>query len=168
MASFEEAMQLIINQAESLSTKMTVEDKAEVTKAGAKVFEQALAYEVRNRHYRHRDTGEDPHLADSIVMKNKNIDGVKDGQSVVGWERSTAKATHTKGYIANIINNGSRFPRFTTRSGRKYKKPGEVAVHADHFIEETRKNPIVQQGILKAEAEAMRKIINRKKKESNL
>ncbi|NYZ60020.1 hypothetical protein EM804_13035, partial [Lactococcus lactis] len=46
--------------------------------------------------------------------------------------------------------------------------PGEVAVHADHFIEETRKNPIVQQGILKAEAEAMRKIINRKKKESNL
>ncbi|MDM5143823.1 hypothetical protein ICE98_00894 [Lactococcus lactis] len=51
MATFEEAMQLIINQAESLSTKMTVEDKAEVTKAGAKVFEQALAYEVRNRHY---------------------------------------------------------------------------------------------------------------------
>ena len=48
MATFEEAMQLIINQAESLSTKMTVEDKAEVTKAGAKVFEQALAYEVRN------------------------------------------------------------------------------------------------------------------------
>lgn len=91
MATFEEAMQLIINQAESLSTKMSVEDKAEVTKAGAKVFEQALAYEVRNRHYRHRDTGEDPHLADSIVMKNKNIDGVKDGQSVVGWERSTEK-----------------------------------------------------------------------------
>ncbi|MDM5143822.1 hypothetical protein ICE98_00893 [Lactococcus lactis] len=101
-------------------------------------------------------------------MKNKNIDGVKDGQSVVGWERSTEKGTHTKGYIANIINNGSRFPQFTTRSGRKYKKPGEVAVHADHFIEETRKNPIVQQGILKAEAEAMRKIINRKKKENNL
>ena len=42
MATFEEAMQLIINQAESLSTKMTVEDKAKVTKAGAKVFEQAL------------------------------------------------------------------------------------------------------------------------------
>ena len=38
MATFEEAMQLIINQAESLSTKMTVEDKAEVTKAGAKVL----------------------------------------------------------------------------------------------------------------------------------
>lgn len=168
MATFEEVMQLLINQAESLSTKMSVEDKAEVTRAGAKVFKQALKQEVLSRHYRHRDTGEDPHLADSIVMKNKNIDGVKDGQSVVGWERSTAKGTHTKGYIANIINNGSRFPQFTTRSGRKYKKPGEVAVHADHFIEETRKNPIVQQGILKAEAEAMRKIINRKKKESNL
>lgn len=163
MATFEEAMQLIINQAESLSTKMTVEDKAEVTKAGAKVFEQALKQEVLSRHYRHRDTGEDPHLADSIVMKNKNIDGVKDGQSVVGWKRSTAKGTHTKGYIANIINNGSRFPQFTTRSGRKYKKPGEVAVQADHFIEETRNNPVVKQGILKAEAEAMRKIINRKK-----
>ena len=96
MVSFYDAMQLIVDRAEELSTKMSVEDKAEVTKAGAKVFEQALAYEVRNRHYRHRDTGEDPHLADSIVMKNKNIDGVKDGQSVVGWERSTEKGTHTK------------------------------------------------------------------------
>lgn len=168
MATFEEAMRLVVDQAESLSTKMSVEDKAKVTKAGAKVFEQALKQEVLSRHYRHRDTGEDPHLADDIVVKNNNIDGVKDGQSVVGWERSTAKGTHTKGYIANIINNGSRFPQFTTRSGRKYKKPGEVAVQADHFIEETRNNPVVKQGILKAEAEAMRKIINRKKKESNL
>jgi len=168
MVSFYDAMQLIVDRAEELSTKMSVEDKAEVTKAGAKIFEQALKQEVLSRHYRHRDTGKDPHLADSIVIKNRNIDDVKDGQSVVGWERSTEKGTHTKGYIANIINNGSRFPQFTTRSGRKYKKPGEVAVHADHFIEETRKNPIVQQGILKAEAEAMRKIINRKKKENNL
>ncbi len=164
MATFEEAMKLLVDEAEALSTGMSVEDKAKVTKAGAKVFKQALDYEVRNRHYRHRDTGEDPHLADDIVIKNKNIDDVKDGESVVGWERSTTKGTHTKGYIANIINNGSRFPQFTTRSGRKYKKPGEVAVHADHFIEETRNNPVVKQGILKAEAEAMRKIINRRNK----
>ena len=36
MATFEEAMQLITNQAESLSTKMTVEDKAEVTRRALK------------------------------------------------------------------------------------------------------------------------------------
>ena len=52
MATFEEVMQLLINQAESLSTKMTVEDKAEVTRAGAKVFKQAIKQEVLSRHYR--------------------------------------------------------------------------------------------------------------------
>lgn len=162
MATFEEVMQSIVDEAEAISTKMSVEDKAKITKAGAKIFRQALESEVRNRHYRHRDTGEDPHLADGIVLKNRNIDNVKDGTSVVGWERITAKGTHTKGYIANIINNGSRFPQFTTRSGRKYKRPGEVAVKADHFIEETRANPVVRAGILKAEAEAMRRIINQR------
>lgn len=164
MATFEEAMNLLINEAESLSVGMSVEDKAEVTKAGAKMFEQALKQEVLSRHYRHRETGEDPHLADMIVVKNSNIDGVKNGESVVGWERSTTKGTNTKGYIANIINNGSRFPMFTTRSGRKYKKAGEVAITADHFIEETRENPIVKEAILKANAGAMKRIINRRNK----
>lgn len=168
MATFEEVMQLIIDNAEEISTKMSVEDKSKITKAGAKAFKLALTSEVRDRHYRFRETGEDPHLADSIVMKNHNIDGVKDGQSIVGWERSNVKRTHTKGYIANIINNGSRFPQFTTRSGRKYKKAGEVAVHADHFIEETRDNPIVRQFVLKAEAEEIRKLINRKNNGGNL
>lgn len=164
MATFEEAMQVLIDAAESVSTKMPVEDKSIITKAGAKVFEQALSYEVRNNHYRHRETGEDPHLSDGIVIKNKNIDGVKDGQSLVGWEKSTTKGTNAKGYIANIINNGSRIPQFTTASGRKYKHPGAVAVQADHFIEQTRANPVVKEGILKAETEAMRKIINRRNK----
>jgi Bacteriophage protein of unknown function (DUF646). len=165
MATFEEAMQRVIDTAESVSTKMPVEDRAKVTRAGAKAFKQALTREVRNRHYRHRETGEDPHLAEDIVMQSKNIDGVKDGQSVVGWEKSNVKGTHTKGYIAHIINNGSRIPQFTTRSGRKYKTPGAVAIHADHFIEETRENPIVKEMVLNAESEAMRKIINRRNKQ---
>lgn len=164
MATFEEAMQVLIDAAESVSTKMPVEDKAKVTRAGAKVFQEALGAMVRYKHYRYRETGEDPHLADDIVIQNKNIDGVKDGSSVVGWEKSTAKGTNTKGYIANIINNGSRIPRFTTASGRKYKRPGAVAVQADHFIEETRENPVVQSAVLTYEAEAMRKIINRRNK----
>lgn len=164
MATFEEAMQMIVAAAESVSTKMPVEDRAVITRAGAKVFQQALTYEVRNRHYRHRETGEDPHLAEGVVTQNKNIDGVKDGQSVVGWEKSNIKGTNTKGYIANIINNGSRIPQFTTRSMRKYKNPGAVAINADHFIEETRANPVVKAGILKAESEAMRRIINRRNK----
>lgn len=103
-------------------------------------------------------------MAEGIVTQNKNIDGVKDGQSVVGWEKSNIKGTNTKGYIANIINNGSRIPQFTTRSMRKYKNPGAVAINADHFIEETRANPVVKAGILKAESEAMRRIINRRNK----
>nr|WP_242328030.1 HK97 gp10 family phage protein [Lactococcus lactis] len=165
MVTFEEALKRVVDEAEAVSTKMSVEDKARITKAGAKVFKEVLQAEVKKRHYRDRKTGEDPHLADGIVIKNKNIDGVKDGTSTVGWEKSTTKGTRTKGYIAHIINDGSRFPQFTTASGRKYKKAGEVAVRADHFIEETRNNPAVKKAILEAEAKALRRIVNRRNKE---
>ncbi|MGY0180645.1 hypothetical protein [Lactococcus garvieae] len=164
MATFEEAMKLLIDEAEALSIGMSVEDKKEVTKAGAKVFQKALEAQVVRKHYRYRKTGENPHLSEGIKVKNTNIDNVADGQSIVGWERSTKTGTNTKGYIANIINNGSRIPQFTTRSGRKYKNPGAVAINADHFIEETRENPIVQEMILTAESEALRRIINRRNK----
>ena len=162
MVTFEEALQRVVDEAEAVSTKMSIEDKAKITRAGAKVFQEALKAEVKKRHYRDRKTGEDPHLADEIVIKNRNIDGVKDGTSVVGWERSTAFGTRTKGYIAHIINDGSRFPQFTSFSGRKYKKAGEVAINGDHFIEQTRDNPAVKQAILEAEAKTMRRIINRR------
>lgn len=161
MATFEEAMQLLVDEAEAVSTNMTVEDRMEITRAGAKVFQEALSAMVRNKHYRDKKTGEDPHLADGVVIKNSNVDGIKDGTSVVGWERDTAKGTRTVGYIANIINNGSKIPQFTTRH-RKYKHPGAVAVKADHFIEETRENPAVQAAILVYESEAMKKIIERR------
>lgn len=162
MATFEEAMQVLIYEAEAVSTNMTIEDRRKVTKAGAKVFQEALGKEVRSRHYRNRKaTKEDPHLADEIVVKNSNVDGVKDGTSVVGWERDTTKDTRTVGYIANIINNGSKIPQFTSRH-RKYKHPGAVLINADHFIEDTRNNPVVQAAILAAESKAMKKIIERR------
>lgn len=158
---FEEAMEVLVKRAESISTKMPIEDKAKITNAGAKVFKRELKKETKNRHYRDRKTGSNPHLADGIMSKNKNIDGVKDGTSIVGWERKSLKGGHSKGYIANIINNGSKIPMFTTRSGRKYKNPGAIAVKADHFIDEVRDRKIVKDEILKAEAAMFANVIEK-------
>lgn len=152
--SFEEFFNDFVKQAEDLTVNLPVEDKAKVTKAGAKVFAKELEAEYKQKHYRHRETGQDPHLADSVIMQNTNIDNMKDGSSTVGFNQH-------KAYIANFIENGTKFPMYTKR-GRQYKHAGQVNITADHVIRDLRANPNVQAKMLKAEAKAYNKILEKK------
>lgn len=152
--SFEEFFNNFVKQAEDLTVNLPVEDKAKVTKAGAKVFAKELEAEYKQKHYRHRETGKDPHLADSVIMQNKNIDGMKDGTSTVGFNTQ-------KSYISNFIENGTKFPMYT-KKGRQYKHAGQVNITADHVIRDLRENPNVKAKMLKAEAEAYNKILEKK------
>ena len=152
--SFEEFFNDFVKQAEDLTVNLPVEDKTKVTKAGAKVFAKELEAQYKQKHYRHRETGEDPHLADSVIMQNTNIDGMKDGTSTVGFNQE-------KAYIANFIENGTKFPMYTKR-GRQYKHAGQVNITADHAIADLRVNSNVQAKMLKAEAEAYKKILEKK------
>ena len=152
--SFEAFFEDFVKQAEDLTVNLPVEDKAKVTKAGAQVFAKELEDVYKQKHYRHRKTGEDPHLADSVIMQNTNIDGMKDGSSTVGFNQG-------KAYIANFIENGTKFPMYTKR-GHRYKHAGQVNITADHVIANLRANSNVQAKMLKAEAKAYNKILEKK------
>lgn len=154
--SLESILNAFIEDAESVSTNMTVEDKQKVTKAGADVFANELESEYKTNHYRHRTTGKDPHLADSVMTQNTNVDGMKNGASVVGFSKD-------KDYIANFIENGTKFPMYTSK-GRKYKHGGQVAINGDHTIDNLRNDSQLQAKILEAQALEYKKIIDRRNK----
>lgn len=152
--SFEDIMQSLVDDAESVSSNLSVEDKAKITKAGADVFAKGLAKVTKAKHYRNRKTGENPHLADSVIVQNKNVDGLKDGSSTVGWSSE-------KAYIARFINDGTRFPIFS-KKGRKYRKAGQVAITADPFVSEYRDSSESQNAVLEAEAQVFSEILRKK------
>lgn len=154
--SLEDILNAFVEEAEAVSTAMTVEDKAKVTKAGADVFAKEVEAEYKANHYRHRETGEDPHLADSVITQNSNVDGMKNGSSTVGFDP-------VKAHIANFIENGTRFPMYTSK-GRKYKHGGQIAVNGDHAIDDLRNNPEVMSKVVEAQAQAYKKIIDRRNK----
>lgn len=152
--SFEEALNEIVDNAEKASTKMTVDDKAKITRAEASVFKNELEHVVEEKHYRDRITGKDPHLANTVILQNRNVDGMKNGASTVGWSKD-------KAYIANFIENGTKFPMYS-RKGRKYRKGGQVAVHADHFVRKLRDDPALHDRMVRAGAAEYRKIIKKR------
>ncbi|WCE24257.1 HK97 gp10 family phage protein [Weissella cibaria] len=152
--SLEDILNAFIEDAEAVSTNMTVEDKAKVTKAGADVFAKELEAEYKAHHYRHRTTGKDPHLDDSVMAQNTNVDGIKNGSSTVGFSKD-------KAYIANLIENGTKFPMYTSK-GRKYKHGGQVAINGDHAIDNLRNDSQLQAKVVEAQAEIYKQIINRR------
>lgn len=152
--SLESILNALIEDAEALSTNMTVEDKAKVTKAGADVFAKELEAEYKANHYRHRTTGKDPHLADSVMTKSTNVDGMKNGSSTVGFSKD-------KAYIANLIENGTKFPMYTSK-GRKYKHGGQVAINGDHVIDNLRNDSKLQDKIVQAQAAVYKQIVDRR------
>ena len=133
---------------------MTVEDKVKLTKAGANVFAKELESEYKANHYRHRTTGKDPYLAESVMTQNANVDGMKNGSSTVGFSKN-------KAYIANFIENGTKFPMYTSK-GRKYKRGGQVAINGDHAIDNLRNDSQLQAKIVEAQAEVYKQIIDRR------
>ncbi|WP_195308076.1 HK97 gp10 family phage protein [Weissella confusa] len=152
--SLESILNAFIEDTEAVSTEMTVEDKQKVTKAGADVFAKELEDQYKANHYRHRTTGKDPHLADSVIAQNTNVDGMKNGSSTVGLSKD-------KAYIANFIENGTKFPMYTAK-GRKYKKGGQVAINGDHTIANLRNDSQLQAKIVEAQAEVYKQIIDRR------
>ena len=152
--SLEDILNAFIEDAEAVSTQMTVEDKAKLTKAGADVFAKELESEYKANHYRHRQTGKDLHLADSVMAQNTNVDGMKNGSSTVGFSKD-------KAYIANFIENGTKFPMYTSK-GRKYKHGGQVAINGDHVIDNLRNDSKLQDKIVEAQAAVYKQIVDRR------
>lgn len=152
--SLEDILNAIISDAEALSTQITVEDKAKLTKAGADVFAKELETEYKANHYRHRTTGKDPHLAESVMAQNANVEGMKNGSSTVGFSKDKAD-------IANFIENGTKFPMYTSK-GRKYKHGGQVAINGDHAIENLRNDSKLKDKIVEAQAAVYKQIVDRR------
>ena len=152
--TFEEALNQVVEDAESVSTKMSVEDKAAITKAEAQVFKQALKEKTKAQHYRDRVTGESLHLADTVISQNRSVDGFKNGTSVVGWPQD-------KAYIANFLENGTKFPMYS-KKGRKFKHAGQVAVRADHFVRDLRNDSVLHERMLLAGANKYAQIIKKR------
>lgn len=152
--TLEDILNQIVDEAESISSKMSIEDRAAITKAEAQVFKQALKEKTRAKHYRSRVTGESVHLADSIISQNRSVDGFKNGHSAVGWSED-------KAYIANFIENGTKFPMYS-KKGRKFKHPGQVAVTADHFVRDLRDDPVLKNRMLQAGAKKYAQIIRKR------
>ncbi len=108
--------------------KRLVPNRAErtiITKTGADVLQKKLADETKRLHYSNRiATGNDPHLADSVLVSSKNVDGDVDGTATVGWVKK-------KAVIARWLNDGT------------------VYIVGDHFVEKTREE--TRSDILKSE-----------------
>lgn len=92
--------------------KMIVPDQAKrkaMTAAGAEVLTEALKKETRLKHYQAgRKIGKVKHLADSITFENKDVDGIDNGNSVVGFTgKDESGINHAR--IARFLNDGTKY-----------------------------------------------------------
>lgn len=71
--------------------------RAEMTKAGAKVFQKKLHQNTPRTSHSDVEYG---HLQDNIVTQNTDIDGEKNGASIVGFGK--------KAYVARFLNDGTK------------------------------------------------------------
>lgn len=131
MADFETEIQAWIDQVNGL-VDLSISDKEQIAKAGGEIFRDDLKSTTKNRHYRMRKTGANPHLSSGIRMKMGNRDGKRYGAVTVGWD-------NRKAHIANFIENGTRVAMVkTSKTGKKYRlqKGGQVGVRKDPFVSE--------------------------------
>lgn len=117
------------------TSQLTIKEQAQITKAAADAGAEVLKKETREKHYRDRKTGSDPHLADSIYAEAKNVDGNSDGTSIMGFDTK-------KAYIARFLNDGT-----------KHNK-------ADHFVDIARED--AKATAMEAEKKAFQEIIKEK------
>lgn len=141
---YSEAINQWLKQVKQISTELSVKDKAQITKAGAKVLEQKLTEVTKQKHYEKGIHLKDrEHLADTIRMKNTDIDNNKTGESVVGFLKALDH-DYSYGYIARFLNDGTKF------------------IHGDHFITNLREE--ILKDVLAAERAEYQKIIKRKQR----
>lgn len=133
-----------IESAYNLST----EEQARISLAGAKVLAKNMQAYIRAEHYQNRKTGDDPHLADSVLVKGANVDGVIDGTALVGFPKD-------KAYIANFISGGTKHVIYdsdkfhgkssrTDSKGRNYVRGGRNAVVGDDFLNKVRNDSLAE------------------------
>ena len=98
--------------------------KKAMTAAGAEVLSKALQAETRTKHYQH--TGKKgskrkvKHLADSVAFENTDVNGIDNGNSVVGFEgKDESGINHAR--IARFINDGT------------------IKMRGDHFVDNVRR-----------------------------
>lgn len=87
----------------------SLEKKKAMTAAGASVLASALKKETRSKHYQAgRKTGKVKHLADSVKFENKDVDGVDNGNSIVGFTgKDDGGINHAR--IARFLNDGTKY-----------------------------------------------------------
>lgn len=146
MADLEDILSEFLKNVASISSDISTDDRNRITQAEAKVFKKELEQVTHDKHYRHRATGADPHLADSVLMQSN-----RDGTSSVGWDYSKARQGH-------LIENGTKFPLYTA-NGHAHKNAGRIAIHGDHFVRKTRQDKQVQAKMAKAGAAEYAKIV---------
>ena len=137
----DDALSQWIKQLESSTTDMSIIDKADISNAGAKVFEKHLRAETNAKH---RSTHNDEtwgHAADHIgrYQPKDGAEGIRLGSYIVGWEN----AYHAMNMLR--INDGTS----------KYA--------GDHFITNLQHDPAVRREILEAEKAEWEKIKRRNK-----
>lgn len=87
-------------------TVPTVKAKKQITKVGADKFADILQKRTRASHYQDRKLGKVKHLADSIKVVNKDLDGIQNGNSTVGFEDASDSGIN-HGRIARFLNDGT-------------------------------------------------------------
>ncbi|GKT04428.1 HK97-gp10 family putative phage morphogenesis protein [Furfurilactobacillus sp. WILCCON 0119] len=119
--SLSDDLEGFISQAEKLIPDTAT--KSKMTGAGAKVFESDLRNATKGKHYTNHKDVKEPHLADAVMSQNTDMDGEKNGSSVVGFGR--------KAYIARFLNDGTK------------------SIHGDHFVDNARRES--EQAIFEAQ-----------------
>lgn len=129
-----------INQVQEV-TELSVDEQAEVTRAGAEVFKSELkkVTPVSDR--------DSDHAKNHVVMQNTDIDGSKNGSSVVGYDKK-------KAYLMRFMNDGTKF--YPRRKGKKF------GGNHLNFYSKLFANNSVQNKVLEANAEKLKEILNRK------
>lgn len=134
MVGLDQALQQWLEEVKEV-TELTPKEKQQITKTGAKVYAKALEEETRHLHYSHHEDKAHGHLADSVILSNANIDGIRVGSTVVGFD-------HYHATIARQLNNGT------------------IKYPADHFIEKIQAENAPE--VLKAMQRKYRQILKRK------
>lgn len=135
MADLSDLMQTFAENAEKLVVPDQAKRKA-MTAAGAKVFAEALQEETRSHHFRAgRKIGKVKHLADSITSENKDIDGVDNGNSIVGFTgRDEGGINHAR--VARFLNDGTKFIDGDGFVDRVRKDSAEAVFAAERMVYE--------------------------------
>lgn len=129
---------LLQNWLDSVSSivDLTLREKEEITRAGAKVFSDELIEVTRREHTSTRKYKLKKHLYQSVgIGKSKN----RNGTHIVGFKEEDKNA-----YIARFVNDGTKRQRAT------------------HFITNLQNSKEVQAKVFEAEKRTYDKIIERK------